>query len=341
MANLQNIEQLGKDQGKGVSGGDKLKMFLKVFSGEVLTAYTQKTVTMGRHLVRQIQHGKSASFPVTGRASAFYLDAGESLDDKRKEIKNTERIINIDGLLTSNVIITDIEDAMNHFEVGSVYSKELGNALAKAIDGAVFAEVANACNLDGAKDENIEGLGKPVLLDLGTQSTFTGKPATERGKEIVAKLAEAQAKFDANSVPEDERYFFCTPETYAAIMLSGSSYLANFSSISNLETGTLTKLCGFEIVKTINLEAGGGSTSTSGSTQKHAFPTNGDSRKVVKGKVAGLFFHRDAVGTVQLKQMSIEHARRAEYQADMIVARYSMGHGWLRPEGLGALYFNS
>lgn len=339
MTALANIEQLGKDQGKGVSDSDKLKMFLKVFSGEVLTAYTQKTVTMGRHLVRQIQHGKSASFPVTGRASAFYLDAGESLDDKRKEIKNTERIINIDGLLTSNVIITDIEDAMNHFEVGSVYSKELGNALAKAIDGAVFAEVANACNLATEKNENIEGLGSPVLLDLGQQSTFTGKPATARGQEIVAKLAEAQAKFDANSVPEDERYFFCTPETYAAIMLSGSSYLANFSSISNLETGTLTKLCGFEIVKTINLEAGGGT--VSGSTQKHAFPTNGDSRKVVKGKVAGLFFHRDAVGTVQLKQMSIEHARRAEYQADMIVARYSMGHGWLRPEGLGALYFNS
>lgn len=339
MTALANIEQLGKDQGKGVSDSDKLKMFLKVFSGEVLTAYTQKTVTMGRHLVRQIQHGKSASFPVTGRSSAFYLDAGESLDDKRKEIKNTERIINIDGLLTSNVIITDIEDAMNHFEVGSVYSKELGNALAKAIDGAVFAEVANACNLATTSNENIEGLGSPVLLDLGVKNTFEQKAATVRGQEIVAKLAEAQAKFDANSVPEDERYFFCTPETYAAIMLSGSSYLANFSSISNLETGTLTKLCGFEIVKTINLEAGGGT--VSGSTQKHAFPTNGGSRKVVKGKVAGLFFHRDAVGTVQLKQMSIEHARRAEYQADMIVARYSMGHGWLRPEGLGALYFSS
>lgn len=35
-------------------------LFLKVFSGEVLAAYAQKTVTADKHMVRTISSGKSA-----------------------------------------------------------------------------------------------------------------------------------------------------------------------------------------------------------------------------------------------------------------------------------------
>lgn len=35
-------------------------LFLKVFSGEVLTAFANKTVTMDKHMVRTIASGKSA-----------------------------------------------------------------------------------------------------------------------------------------------------------------------------------------------------------------------------------------------------------------------------------------
>ena len=46
-------------------------------------------------------------------------------------------------------------------------------------------------------------------------------------------------------------------------------------------------------------------------------------------------FHRSAVGTVKLKDLAMERARRAEYQADQIIAKYAMGHGGLRPEAVG------
>ena len=42
--------------------------------------------------------------------------------------------------------------------------------------------------------------------------------------------------------------------------------------------------------------------------------------------------HRTSVGTVKLRDLALEQARRAEYQADMLVAKYAMGHGGLRPE---------
>ena len=45
-------------------------LFLKQFSGEVLTAFEQATVTADKHMVRTIANGKSAQFPVMGRSSA-------------------------------------------------------------------------------------------------------------------------------------------------------------------------------------------------------------------------------------------------------------------------------
>ena len=45
-----------------------------------------------------------------------------------------------------------------------------------------------------------------------------------------------------------------------------------------------------------------------------------------------LVAHRSTVGTLTLKDLSVEHARRANLQADQIIAKYAMGHGGLRPE---------
>ena len=63
---------------------------------------------------------------------------------------------------------------------------------------------------------------------------------------------------------------------------------------------------------------------------KHALNT-----KINTAGLQGIVFHRSAVGTVKLKDLAMERARRAEYQADQIIAKYAMGHGGLRPEAVG------
>ncbi|UZT50170.1 major capsid protein [Enterobacter phage 03_vB_Eclo_IJM] len=72
MANVPG-QKIGQNQGKGVSNSDQLALFLKVFAGEVLTAFTRRSVTADKHIVRTIQNGKSAQFPVMGRTSGVYL----------------------------------------------------------------------------------------------------------------------------------------------------------------------------------------------------------------------------------------------------------------------------
>lgn len=344
MANMTGGQQIGKDQGKGMSAGDKLALFLKVFGGEVLTAFTRTSVTMNKHLVRSIQSGKSAQFPVLGRTKAAYLQPGENLDDKRKDMKHTEKTINIDGLLTADVLIYDIEDAMNHYDVRSEYTAQLGESLALAADGAVLAEMAKLCNLPAASNENIAGLGTASVLEVGAATTLQADQV-KLGQAIIAQLTLARARLTKNYVPSADRTFYTTPDNYSAILAALMPNAANYQALIDPSTGSIRNVMGFEVIEVPHLTAGGAGDDrteegVSPSGQKHAFPATatGDT-KVALDNVVGLFCHRSAVGTVKLKDMALERARRANYQADQIIAKYAMGHGGLRPEAVGALVF--
>lgn len=343
MANMTGGQQIGKDQGKGMSAGDKLALFLKVFGGEVLTAFTRTSVTMNKHLVRSIQSGKSAQFPVLGRTKAAYLQPGENLDDKRKDMKHTEKTINIDGLLTADVLIYDIEDAMNHYDVRSEYTAQLGESLALAADGAVLAEMAKLCNLPAASNENIAGLGTASVLEVGTAADLQGDQV-KLGQAIIAQLTLARARLTKNYVPSSDRTFYTTPDNYSAILAALMPNAANYQALIDPSTGSIRNVMGFEVIEVPHLTAGGAGNDREDATseQKHAFPATATGNdKVALNNVVGLFCHRSAVGTVKLKDMALERARRANYQADQIIAKYAMGHGGLRPEAVGALVFTA
>lgn len=303
-----------QNPGQVKNAGDRLALFLKVFSGEVMTAFEQATVTTTRHIVRSISSGKSAQFPVMGRAKAKYLTPGNSLDDQREAIPHNEKVIVIDGLLTADCLITDLDDAMNHYDARAEYSRQLGESLAIAADGAVLAEAVAVSQLT----ENLPGLGAGGTIALATSTSIVGASETV-GKEILTALAAARMRLTKNRVPNADRYFFCTPEAYASILAALMPQAANYQAIIDPTTGTLRNVHGFEIIETPHFEVGG-------AEGKHAFPA------ALAGKVAGVVMHRSAVGTVKLKDLALERARRAEYQADQIIAKYAMGHGGLRPE---------
>ncbi|WP_418555791.1 hypothetical protein [Phascolarctobacterium faecium] len=43
---------------QGASPADRLALFLKMYAGETITAYTQTSVTLGRHIERHITSGE-------------------------------------------------------------------------------------------------------------------------------------------------------------------------------------------------------------------------------------------------------------------------------------------
>ena len=323
MAGVTNYQQQGAKQ----NTGDQLALFLKVFSGEVLTAFTRASKVMNNHMIKTIDSGKSTSFPVMGRGKAHYLPAGSNLDDLREAIPHNEVVINIDGLLTSDVLITDIFEAMNHYDVRGEYAKQLGEALAIAADGATVAEIAK---LVKANTENITGLGKGIVVE----KTITGGAGInyETGKAIIDGLLEMKAKWTTQYVPEEERFAYITPEVESAIITSKDAINRDYGAVASIVDGNIDKLCGFKIIAVPHLKAGGADkTGMLGTAPEgHEFPTD------YAGALA-VCAHRTAVATVKLKDLQLEHARRPELQADMIIAKNAVGHGGLRPEASGII----
>lgn len=318
--------------GQNLSAGGRDALFMKIFSGEVLTAFARSTVMMSRHMVRTIPHGKSASFPVMGRSQAKYLAPGDSLDDQRKKMENTEKVINIDGLLTADCLITDIDDAMNHYDVRTEYSRQLGEALAQAADCAVINELANMCKKSASQKMpenipanttlgNLSGTGAAMEFVSGMDEATTA----DYGNKILEMLIEARAKFTKNYVPQGDRYCLVTPEGYSAIVRALMPDKANFAAIFHPTSGKLQNVCGFEIIEVPHFH-------NEGVDGKHTLDS-----QIKTAVLQAIVFHRSAVGTVKLKDLAMERARRAEYQADQLIAKYAMGHDGLRPESVGIM----
>lgn len=315
--------------GQKLSAGDRDALFMKVFSGEVLTAFARNTVMMSRHQVRTIDHGKSASFAVMGRTRSKYLAPGDSLDDHRKKFEHTEKVIAIDGLLTADCLITDIDDAMNHYDVRVEYSRQLGEALAQSADCAIINELANMAAKDATVKENIPDNGAGADKVKGTGKAFefaTGlelSQSAEYGNKIIEGLLAARAAFTKNYVPMGDRYCLLTPEGYSALIKALMPDSANYQALFDPNSGKLQTICGFEVIEVPHLL-------NDGVDGKHKLST-----KYTAAGLQGIVFHRSAVGTVKLKDLAMERARRAEYQADQIIAKMAMGHGGLRPEAVG------
>lgn len=326
-----NTQQQGLDQGKGAVGSDQLGMFLKVFSGEVLHAFRRRSVTVGKVQTRTIKHGKSASFPVMGRTKAYYLAVGEDLDSKRKDIKHSEKVIVIDGLLVSDVLIADLFEAMNHYDVRSEYTAQMGEALALSTDGAHFAECAIMCNLPAGTNENIEGLGSASVVKLDVPNP---EDSALLGNAIILGLTKMRAQFTNNYVPPTDRYAFTKPEVYSAILYALSPVASNWPALIDLETGNIRNVVGFEVIEVPHLLIGGSGDNHEAANQKHAFPKTGT---VNVNNVYALCWHKSAIGHLKLRDMALERGRRINYQGDQIVAKMAVGHGGLRPEACGAL----
>ena len=301
---------------------EKLALALKVFSGETLTAFQQTSVTNGRIMERTIANGKSAQFPVFGRTTAHYLKSGQNLDDMRENIQQGERIIKIDGLLTADCLIFDLDEFIAHYDFRSPYAKELGNALAISHDASILAELAKeALN----PNENVEGNGKGGVITVQADNTVVGINK-QTGLAIYQILLEAKSAMSKNYVPATERVAFLDPDYHAALASALEFLNHDYGASGTILEGNVIRLAGFDILECPHITRGGSDPTNALYGDGHVFPT----QYVDKHPI--IICHKTAAGVLRLKNLSMESGRRIEYQADQIIAKMAVGIGGLRPE---------
>ena len=315
-------------------------LFLKVFSGEILTTFEEQNVMKDLHMVRTISSGKTAQFPVTGIANANYHTVGEDIVDGSNgylsTIKHAERTINIDDVLIASTFIANIDELKNHYDVRSIYAKELGKALAKRFDIATMKTLFAAA-----------GGTSPIGGNSGTEVSGAD---TSTASGLVDALYAVARSLDEKDAPEEGRFAILTPSQYYTLLTADNVAInRDNGGVGNVATGKIAQVAGIDLYKSNHLDSvialgdvSSGSGTSDSTSNNEVFGVDGEgyegdfstlagagSGAGMKGFLAGT---KEAIGTVKLLDLATESEYQIQRQGTLFVAKYAMGHGVLRPE---------
>ena len=307
MSGSMSPSRLGQANGTGATDA----LFLQKYSGEVLTAFNRVNVmTPDRHFVRTITEGKSASFPVTGLAVASEHTPGALITGQ--QMAQNERVITLGPLLISPVFIANIDEAMIHYDLRSIYTKQVGESLAKEMDSRILRTAV----LTARAASVVTGIPGGSTLNVGAAALTNANGA------LRAALFAAAQTLDEKDVPDlGSRSAYFRPAQYYTLAQDLVVLDRDYSRdpAADVRTGRVAEIAGIEIVKTNNLPRT--NVTTGQSRYQGNFTTT-----------AGVVMDPSAVGTLKLMDLMTEGEYKMEYQGTLIVAKYAAEHGSLRPE---------
>ena len=272
--NYSNISRSGQSN----AAGSTRELFLKLYAGEVLTAFQTRNVMMPIHRVRTISKGKSAQFPMTGKfRNASYHTPGTEITPATT--KQAERVVTIDDLLINAQFIPNIDEAMTHYDIRSIYTQEAGYALAKVADQNILRTAIKSGLCDNATVAGTAGMIQQFDAfddEDFTDNVFiggaTGSPAADvqDPKELAQAIIEAKRILENKAVPGDPVVVLPTDLYFNMFKVNGSTPL-NDLVIFNRDvggtgsplTGNVPSIMGMPLVVTPHLGSFSGSTFTS------------------------------------------------------------------------------
>jgi hypothetical protein len=314
-----NPNRLGQANG----AGDVEANFLEMFSGEVLVAFERKNKFANRVTTKTVSSGKSWQFPATGKTAAVYHTPGAQLLGQDSVLQN-KITIPIDKKLITHEFIADIDEAINHYDSRSIYAKEMGNALAVAMDKHILVEAA----LGARASATVTGENGGTTV---TDANLNSATDTDRATAWIDSLYTAAETLDDNDAPEEGRWCALPNQDYyilvKTVQTSGFSAInADYGARGSFADGTVFNIAGIELVKTNNLST----TDISSPAANSLF----DEHNGNFSETAGIVGCQNAVGVVKLMDLSVQQEYDITRQGTLLVASYALGMKYLRPECL-------
>ena len=247
-----------------------------------------------------------------GTTSASYHTVGNEITGS--SVKHNEKVINIDDLLLSSAFLANIDEAKNHYDVRSIYSSEMGRALANKVDQhllqlAVLASQASATISGGSG---------------GTE--ITDADAKTNASSLITSIFDCAQALDERDVPSQDRYCVVTPAIYYNLVENDKILNRDFGGANGVYAdGTVIKVAGINIVKS-------NTAVTAFTDQSSAISGTNNTYNVDAQYIAGVVFHKSAIGTVKLMDLGMESEYDIRRQGTLMVGKLALGHGILRPE---------
>jgi hypothetical protein len=334
--------------------------------------HTIRTISKGKSAQFPVIGTAGAGYYTPGTDILGADGTGVGANGGLNQFKQTEVLIHIDKMLMSNTFISSIDELVSHFDVRAPYTHQLGEALANEFDknvlkvavktGAKNSSTQEAADVAGVSDSqklllpadalipNQTKLGSVVYSNsVEGQVDATIKANTASASTAINKLRyapdatairnalfESARLLDEKDVPQSDRYAIITPAMYYELInsdniITGSVINKDIGGQGSIATGTITQLAGINILVSNHLPSGA---QVAGTHPNRWTGATGNDYDLDYTHVAGIVFQKGGFGTLKLQDLTMESEYLIARQGNLFVAKYSMGHGPLRPESV-------
>lgn len=281
-------------------------IFLKVYAGEVLTAFEDANVMAGRQKERNISSGKSASFPVMSLIGSSYHTPGAEIVGKA--MNHAEVIVPVDALLISDAFIANIDEAMSHYEVRGEYSAKMGYELALQYDTNSLRNVILAAR------------SAATVTDGNGGTALTAATFTTDGSVLAGGIFDAAQALDEKNVPMGDRHAVFKPAQYYLLAQNTAAINRDWGGQGSYADGKVVKIADIPLLKCNHVPQADDS-------------ANADIPAAYRANYSttvGAVWHKDATGVVKLLDLGMESEYDIRRQGTLMLAKYAVGHGVLR-----------
>jgi hypothetical protein len=271
---------------------------LKLYTGEVLKAFSVKNIGLDLVSIRTINSGKSAQWIVTGKASdsdvQTHTPGGEVLSNV---LTNDEVTITVDTRYYYSHFVDELDEKLAQYEIRGEMAKQAGEALATKIDKAIFAGIY------GMKTY-VPKTGQVAATVVTVPNTAT--TAQAKGDELVAAYFECRAAMNEKDVTA-EPTAVVGPEDYYNLVQSTRGVNADYTSGNGgIDAGKISLVAGMRTAWSNHLPTG----------------------------PRGLVFTKDVYGVVKAMDITSESNYIPERLGHLLTSYYAMGMGPLNSTGL-------
>lgn len=209
----------GVTQGTSVDGANDMgKLWLPIWSGEVLHAYDEFRMFEPMVTSKSISSGRTIEFPITGTVSlkpawdaGEYLVGGENSNSSQFTIELDKRP------MAAHFELDNIDLMVTQWEYRQELARQAGQTLANARDKQVAAYIALAAASAKIADDPRTGLSLPDVFEV---STTTIDDAAEALK-VLEGIEEFCVDLQENDVPVQGCYCVVTPRLFQQIRRLG------------------------------------------------------------------------------------------------------------------------
>ena len=354
--------------GANWSGSDnnRGKLWLPIWSGEVIRAYDEYNIFEGLVNSKTISSGRSMEFPITGTVSIKTAwNAGEELVGGQ-DSKATGFSVNLDARPIAAHFETDNIDLMiSQWEYRSELARQAGLALSNARDKQLFSFLvrAGATTQLGGDPRPSMGLDSVIyggndgahsnadhLGGMWSHATHTVAQRTDAALELLHAMEEFIVHLQENNIDAGQCYCVVTPQTFMDIRSlgvarangeladGGNQLMFNGSAVGGFATGlgapytqSMGALRDSLVYMGINIIKSNHVLTDDQATTN----TIGETRyglDFAAGKVGAVMFTPDCIASLKLQGVKVDTVDDIRRNTQFTVASTMNGTGVMRPE---------